>query len=78
MVEPFTIAANVTGQVKPTAQDIALVFGAGPMGLTTIQVLKRVYRVKQVIVTDQIDGEAQWCRLDDQQRSNIISGMPAG
>ena len=42
MVEPFTIAANVTGQVKPTAQDIALVFGAGPMGLTTIQVLKRV------------------------------------
>ena len=32
MVEPFTIAANVTGQVKPPAQDIALVFGAGPTG----------------------------------------------
>ena len=62
MVEPFTIAANVTGQVKPTAQDIALVFGAGPMGLTTIQVLKRVYRVKQVIVTDQIDERLQMAK----------------
>ncbi|MBE8178618.1 alcohol dehydrogenase catalytic domain-containing protein, partial [Leptospira borgpetersenii serovar Ballum] len=36
MIEPFTIAANVTGQVSPGAQDIALVYGAGPMGLTTI------------------------------------------
>jgi L-gulonate 5-dehydrogenase len=40
MIEPFTIAANVTGHVSPTDQDIALVYGAGPMGLTTIQVLK--------------------------------------
>jgi L-gulonate 5-dehydrogenase len=43
-------------------QDIALVFGAGPMGLTTIQVLKRVYRVKQVIVTDQIDERLQMAK----------------
>ncbi|MFK3703796.1 Zn-dependent oxidoreductase [Klebsiella sp. NPDC088457] len=55
MVEPFTIAANVTGQVTPTPEDIALVYGAGPMGLTTIQVLKRVYNVRQVIVVDRID-----------------------
>jgi threonine dehydrogenase-like Zn-dependent dehydrogenase len=34
-----------TGQAKPREQDIALVYGAGPMGLTTIQVLKRVYKV---------------------------------
>lgn len=59
MVEPFTIAANVTGQAKPREQDIALVYGAGPMGLTTIQVLKRVYRVKQVIVVDRIDERLQ-------------------
>ncbi|QGN38276.1 Zn-dependent oxidoreductase [Klebsiella oxytoca] len=59
MIEPFTIAANVTGQVSPTEQDIALVYGAGPMGLTTIQVLKRVYRVKQVIVVDRIDERLQ-------------------
>lgn len=64
MVEPFTIAANVTGQAKPREQDIALVYGAGPMGLTTIQVLKRVYRVKQVIVVDRIDE-----RLEMAQRN---------
>lgn len=54
MVEPFTIAANITAQVKPLQQDIALVYGAGPMGLTVIQALKGVYGVKQVIVVDRI------------------------
>ena len=42
MVEPFTIAANITAQLQPTAQDIALIYGAGPMGLTAIQALKGV------------------------------------
>ena len=42
MVEPFTIAANVTGQAKPTEQDVALIYGAGPMGLVTVQALKGV------------------------------------
>lgn len=55
MVEPFTIAANVTGQVNPTDADVALIYGAGPMGLTTLQALKGVYRVKQVIVADRIN-----------------------
>ena len=32
MVEPFTIAANVTGQANPGEQDVALIYGAGPMG----------------------------------------------
>lgn len=59
MVEPFTIAANVTGQVSPTEQDIALIYGAGPMGLTTVQALKGVYNVKQVIVADRIDERLQ-------------------
>lgn len=54
MVEPFTIAANVTGQVNPTEQDVALIYGAGPMGLTTVQALKGVYQVKTVIVVDRI------------------------
>ncbi|ECE6546210.1 TPA: Zn-dependent oxidoreductase [Salmonella bongori] len=55
MIEPFTIAANVTGQVKPTEHDVALIYGAGPMGLTTVQALKGVYRVNTVIVADRID-----------------------
>ncbi|MGU3522872.1 Zn-dependent oxidoreductase [Enterobacteriaceae bacterium C23F] len=54
MVEPFTIAANVTGQAKPTPQDVALIYGAGPMGLVTVQALKGVYNVSQVIVADRI------------------------
>ncbi|WHP29430.1 Zn-dependent oxidoreductase [Trabulsiella odontotermitis] len=55
MIEPFTIAANVCGQVNPMTQDVALVYGAGPMGLTTVQVLKGVYQVRTVIVVDRID-----------------------
>lgn len=64
MVEPFTIAANVTGHVNPTEQDVALVYGAGPMGLVTVQALKGVYKVKQVIVVDRIEE-----RLAMAQRS---------
>jgi len=55
MIEPFTIAANVTGQVNPTENDVALIYGAGPMGLTTVQALKGVYGVKQVVVVDRIE-----------------------
>lgn len=54
MVEPFTIAANVTGHAQPTDKDIALIYGAGPMGLTAIQVLKGVYKVKKVMVVDRL------------------------
>lgn len=67
MIEPFTIAANVTGQAKPTEQDVALVYGAGPMGLVTVQALKGVYRVKQVIVVDRIPERlamAEHCGAD--------------
>lgn len=67
MVEPFTIAANVTGQVKPTEADVALIYGAGPMGLTTLQALKGVYHVKQVIVADRINERlamAERCGAD--------------
>lgn len=64
MVEPFTISANVTAQVKPTEHDVALIYGAGPMGLTSVQVLKGVFNVKEVIVVDRISE-----RLDMALRS---------
>ncbi|MEH2919570.1 Zn-dependent oxidoreductase [Samsonia erythrinae] len=64
MVEPFTISANVTAQVKPTEQDVALIYGAGPMGLTSVQVLKGVFNVREVIVVDRIPE-----RLDMALRS---------
>ena len=62
MVEPFTIAANVTGNVSPTEQDVALIYGAGPMGLVTVQALKGVYKVRQVIVVDRIEERLEMAR----------------
>lgn len=55
MIEPFTIAANICSQMNPGPLDIALVYGAGPMGLTTIQALRGVYGVQEIIVADRID-----------------------
>lgn len=55
LVEPFTIAANITAFLQPRPTDIALIYGAGPMGLTAIQVLKGVYNVGQVLVADRLD-----------------------
>ncbi|AYP22666.1 Zn-dependent oxidoreductase [Pantoea agglomerans] len=54
LVEPFTIAANITAFLKPQPDDVALIYGAGPMGLTAIQVLKGVYKVKKVMVVDRL------------------------
>lgn len=54
LVEPFTIAANITAFLQPQPHDTALVYGAGPMGLTAIQVLKGVYGVQQVLVADRL------------------------
>ena len=50
--------------MKPTEQDVALICGAGPMGLTSVQVLKGVFNVKEVIVVDRISE-----RLDMALRS---------
>jgi L-gulonate 5-dehydrogenase len=55
LVEPFSVAANITDRTGALAQDVALVYGAGPIGLTVIQVLKHVHGVNEVIVTDRID-----------------------
>ncbi|MBM6532807.1 Zn-dependent oxidoreductase, partial [Klebsiella pneumoniae] len=49
-------------QLHPSAHYIALVFGAGPMGLTIIQALKGVFVVKQVIVVDRIAERLQMAR----------------
>lgn len=53
-VEPYSIAANVTSHVHPTQDDVALVYGAGTIGLTCAQVLKGVYQVKTLIMVDRV------------------------
>lgn len=62
MVEPFSIAANMLNRTGASARDIALVYGAGPIGLTVVQVLKGVYGVKQLIVVDRLDSRLQAAR----------------
>jgi L-gulonate 5-dehydrogenase len=77
MVEPFTIAANITAHLKPTAQDVALIYGAGPMGLTVIQALKGVYGVKQVIVADRIPERLEMAQENgaDQVFNNSTASL---
>jgi L-gulonate 5-dehydrogenase len=60
-VEPFAIAANVTTRTGVFPSDVALVFGAGPIGLTVLQVLKGVHGVR-VLVTDRLDERLERAR----------------
>lgn len=69
MIEPFTIAANATAQLKPTQNDVALIYGAGPMGLTSVQALKGVYNVKEVIVVDRIDERLAMAKSSGADRT---------
>jgi L-gulonate 5-dehydrogenase len=59
MVEPFSIAANMLNRTGASARDVALVYGAGPIGLTVVQVLKGVYGVRQLIVVDRLESRLQ-------------------
>ena len=54
IIEPFAVAANVTSRTGVLPSDIALVYGAGPVGLNLLQVLKRVYGIP-VFITDHLD-----------------------
>ncbi len=54
VIEPFAVAANVAHRTGVLAEDIALIYGAGPVGLNLMQVLKRVYGVR-TFITDYVD-----------------------
>ena len=58
IIEPFALAANVTGRTGVLPSDVALVYGAGPVGLNLMQVLKRVYGIR-AFVTDRVDERLQ-------------------
>jgi L-gulonate 5-dehydrogenase len=66
IIEPYTVAANVLNRTDVFPNDIALVYGAGPIGLTVAEVLKGVYGVT-TIVTDRLDERlalAKQCGAD--------------
>ncbi|WP_455816342.1 Zn-dependent oxidoreductase [Pseudomonas cerasi] len=77
LVEPFTIAANISAFLKPVPDDVALIYGAGPMGLTAIQVLKGVYNVKTVIVADRLEERLTMARANgaDQALNNSTTAL---
>jgi L-gulonate 5-dehydrogenase len=54
VIEPFAVAANVTHRTGVLPEDVALVYGAGPVGLNLVQVLKKVYGIR-TFVTDHVD-----------------------
>ena len=54
VIEPFAVAANVTNRTGVFPSDIALIYGAGPVGLNLMQVLKKVYGIR-AFITDHVD-----------------------
>ncbi|MDI5984583.1 Zn-dependent oxidoreductase [Halomonas sp. M4R5S39] len=54
LVEPYSIAANVLDRMQPQPGDRLLVYGAGVIGLTILQIA-RAKGIEEVIVTDVID-----------------------
>jgi L-gulonate 5-dehydrogenase len=79
-LEPFAVAANVTSRTGVFPGDRALVYGAGPMGLMVLQVLKGVYGI-HVVVADRIGerlARAATCGADavvDTGREPLIEGL---
>ncbi len=61
-VEPFSIAANMLSRTGVEPFEVALVYGAGPIGMTVIQALKGVHRVEKLIVVDHIETRLNWAR----------------
>lgn len=54
VIEPFAVAANITHRTGVLREDVALIYGAGPIGLNLLQVLKRVHGIR-TFITDHVD-----------------------
>lgn len=54
LVEPYTIAANVLDRMQPLPGDRLLIFGAGVIGLTVLQ-MARALGVEDITVTDVLE-----------------------
>jgi L-gulonate 5-dehydrogenase len=54
LVEPYSIATNVLARMAPLPGDSLLVYGAGVIGLTIVQVAKAM-GIERIIVTDIVE-----------------------
>lgn len=74
VIEPFAVAANVTHRTGVLPSDIALIYGAGPVGLNLLQVLKKVYGVK-VYITDHFDERLELARSIGASEDETINTL---
>lgn len=72
VIEPFAVAANVTTRTGVHPSDIALIYGAGPVGLNILQTLKGVYGVR-AFITDQIDERLDLARACGAGPDDVIN-----
>jgi L-gulonate 5-dehydrogenase len=72
IIEPFAVAANVTSRTGVLPQDVALVYGAGPVGLNLLQVLKKVYGVR-TFITDHLDERLALARTCGAAEDEVIN-----
>jgi L-gulonate 5-dehydrogenase len=66
----------MTDHTGVRAADIALVYGAGPIGLMVVQVLKSVYGVSRLVVTDRIDARLEAARANGADLAINTANQP--
>ena len=72
IIEPFAVAANATARTGVLKEDVALVYGAGPVGLNLLQVLKKVYGVR-TFITDRLDERLALARACGAAEDEVIN-----
>jgi L-gulonate 5-dehydrogenase len=72
VIEPFAVAANVTSRTGVLPEDVALIYGAGPVGLNILQVLKNVYGVR-AFITDHLDERLALARQCGAAEGEVIN-----
>jgi len=72
IIEPFAVAANVTTRTGVLPEDVALIYGAGTVGLNLLQVLKHVHGVR-TFITDQLDERLELARACGAAADEVIN-----
>ncbi|WP_029444355.1 Zn-dependent oxidoreductase, partial [Burkholderia pseudomallei] len=71
IVEPFAVAANATARTGVLPSDVALIYGAGTVGLTLLQVLKHVYGIR-AFIADRLDERLALARKCGAAADEVI------
>jgi L-gulonate 5-dehydrogenase len=72
IIEPFAVAANVTSRTGVLPSDVALIYGAGPVGLNLLQVLKKVHGIR-AFITDHFDERLALARACGAAEDEVIN-----